>query len=189
MQHGHIGWFWMSVTGECVVKVFCEDEYLVASFLPQVTIARECLDGRDGWIIGRPPNSVLYGQPVDTSLPPELHWALMNGGTGHNPPPTLMMHSQRRAKEVMKRAGSMMKVSLEVIVPFVRLCAQEEDEGRMFLSFAKRVDPPIYFPASQISLEWASISPSSCCICRTQSSIGLLWILTGVVTDCSPNET
>ena len=67
---------------------------------PQVTIAKECLGGREGWIIGRPPNRVLYGQPVDTDLPPELHWALMNGGTGLNPPPTLMMHSHRRAKEM-----------------------------------------------------------------------------------------
>lgn len=62
----------------------------------QVTIAKECLGGREGWIIGRPPNYVLYGQPVDTALPPELHWALMNGGAGQDPPPTLMMHSQRR---------------------------------------------------------------------------------------------
>lgn len=65
-----------------------------------MTIAKECLGGREGWIIGRPPNHVLYGQPVDTDRPPELHWALMNGGTGLNPPPTLMMHSHRRAKEV-----------------------------------------------------------------------------------------
>lgn len=67
---------------------------------PQVSIAKECLGGREGWIIGRPPNHVLYGQPVDTALPPELHWALMNGGTGLNPPPTLMMHSQSRSKKV-----------------------------------------------------------------------------------------
>lgn len=73
--------------------------------LTQVTIAKECLGGREGWIIGRPPNRVLYGQPVDTALPPELHWALMNGGTGLDPPPTLMMHSQRRAKEVRGRVG------------------------------------------------------------------------------------
>lgn len=73
---------------------------VVAIGLVQVTIAKECLGGREGWIIGRPPTSVLYGQPVDTALPPELHWALMNGGTGQDPPPTLMMHSQRRAKEV-----------------------------------------------------------------------------------------
>lgn len=72
----------------------------VLAHAPQVTIAKECLGGREGWIIGRPPNYVLYGQPVDTALPPELHWALMNGGAGLDPPPTLMMHSQRRAKEV-----------------------------------------------------------------------------------------
>ncbi|CAN0317628.1 unnamed protein product, partial [Ascophyllum nodosum] len=66
-----------------------------------VTIAKKCLGGREGWIIGCPPNRVLYGQPGDTDLPPDLHWSLVNGGTGQNPPPTLIMHSHRLAKEIM----------------------------------------------------------------------------------------
>lgn len=92
--------------------LFVRSTWLALVHALQVTIAKECLGGREGWIIGRPPNYVLYGQPVDTALPPELHWALMNGGAGQNPPPTLMMHSQRRAKEVR----------LYVLAGAVRIC-------------------------------------------------------------------
>lgn len=81
---------------------FDRDDYALL-LCCQVTISKECLGGREGWIIGRPPNRVLYGQPGNMNLPPELHWSLLNGGSGQNPPPTLMMHSLRRAKEVRER--------------------------------------------------------------------------------------
>ncbi|CAM9832055.1 unnamed protein product [Discosporangium mesarthrocarpum] len=64
-----------------------------------VTIAKECLGGRDGWIIGLPPGRIFYGQPSGKPVPPELHWAMMNGGIGREPPPTLMMNSSTRVKE------------------------------------------------------------------------------------------
>ncbi|CAN0013616.1 unnamed protein product, partial [Choristocarpus tenellus] len=65
----------------------------------KVTIVKECLGGQEGWIIGQPPERIYYGQPSDTPIPPELHWAMMNGGMGLDPPPTLMMNSLKRAKE------------------------------------------------------------------------------------------
>ncbi|CAM9099135.1 unnamed protein product [Chrysoparadoxa australica] len=64
-----------------------------------VAIASACLGGRTGWVIGQPPGQVYYGTPEASPAPPELHWALVSGGLGINPPPTLMMNNQARGRE------------------------------------------------------------------------------------------
>ncbi|CAM9426636.1 unnamed protein product [Phaeothamnion confervicola] len=64
-----------------------------------VTISQAVLGERRGWVIGSPPNRIFYGQPTRLPYPPDVHWALMTGGEGTNPPPTLMTHFNKRVRE------------------------------------------------------------------------------------------
>jgi hypothetical protein len=98
-----------AVNGTYDLVSFRDGAPLYENSSTRITIQQANFGGQKGWLIARPPKTIFYGQPCTSDTPPDVHWALMLGGEGINPPPTLMMTSTKRANEeqVNKRQVTM----------------------------------------------------------------------------------
>jgi hypothetical protein len=59
------------------------------SLLHRANCVQAELSGRSGWVIGKPPSRVFYCSTEKGPYPPDIHWMLITGGSGSEPPPTV----------------------------------------------------------------------------------------------------